>query len=175
MELTLPHVCPDSVWAHPKPCCRSSTSSCCGSARMWHASSLARATRCVRGSCLGAGSNSQRKLTTRPPQQLAGKTDARFVEGAFRLFRESLGVKTVLQPSQFLSQVRRGHKGKDAVEGTNGAEHRCWVLPCAGTPRMPMHVCMGRGGRGCATHAPSSWCCAATCRDLPSARCCCAM
>ena len=37
--------------------------------------------------------------------QLQGKTDQRFVDNAFKLFRGYLNVKTVLTPAQFLGQV----------------------------------------------------------------------
>lgn len=37
--------------------------------------------------------------------QLHGKTDERFVQCAFRAFRDVLGIKPVLTPSQFLDQV----------------------------------------------------------------------
>lgn len=38
--------------------------------------------------------------------QLRGKTDARFIEAAFRVFREYFRIKLVLSPHQFLEQVR---------------------------------------------------------------------
>lgn len=38
--------------------------------------------------------------------QLQGKTDKRFVEGAFRLARDCLGIRTVLTPAHFLEHVR---------------------------------------------------------------------
>lgn len=37
--------------------------------------------------------------------QLQGKTDQKFVEASFRLFRDCLNVKTVLTAAQFLEQV----------------------------------------------------------------------
>lgn len=37
--------------------------------------------------------------------QLSGKTDQRFVEAAFKLFRDHLNVKTALTPAHFLNQV----------------------------------------------------------------------
>jgi hypothetical protein len=37
--------------------------------------------------------------------QLLGKTDAKFVEVSFRLFRDSFGIKTVLSPTNFLEHV----------------------------------------------------------------------
>ena len=43
--------------------------------------------------------------------QLQGKTDQRFVEHSFKLFRDCLGVRTVLTTSQFLDQVRVHHMG----------------------------------------------------------------
>ncbi len=39
--------------------------------------------------------------------QLAGKTDLRFVECAFKLFRQALGIKPVITPAQFLEKVAR--------------------------------------------------------------------
>lgn len=39
--------------------------------------------------------------------QLQGKTDQRFVEGAFRYLRDNLNVRTVLSPAQFLEPVSR--------------------------------------------------------------------
>ncbi len=38
--------------------------------------------------------------------QLQGKTDQKFVEVAFRLFRDCFAIKTVLTPAHFLEQVR---------------------------------------------------------------------
>lgn len=38
--------------------------------------------------------------------QLQGKTDQRFIESSFKLFRDVLNVKTVLTPAQFFEQVR---------------------------------------------------------------------
>lgn len=37
--------------------------------------------------------------------QLQGKTDQRFVECAFKVFRGVLGIKPVVNPAQFLEQV----------------------------------------------------------------------
>lgn len=50
----------------------------------------------------------QRQLTLEPaavhawPSQLQGKTDQRFVEHAFKLFRDVMGLKPVITPTQFL-------------------------------------------------------------------------
>lgn len=38
--------------------------------------------------------------------QLQGKTDARFVEAAFKIFRDKFGLHPVLTAAQFLEQVR---------------------------------------------------------------------
>lgn len=43
--------------------------------------------------------------------QLLGKTDARFVEAAWRFLREKLDIKPALTPAQFLSEVRPGGTG----------------------------------------------------------------
>ncbi len=40
------------------------------------------------------------------PVQLQGKTDQRFIESSFKLFRDVLNVKTVLTSAQFFEQVR---------------------------------------------------------------------
>lgn len=37
--------------------------------------------------------------------QLQGKTDQRFVECAFKVFRDVFGIKPVVNPAQFLEQV----------------------------------------------------------------------
>jgi hypothetical protein len=50
----------------------------------------------------------QQRTNTTTQHQLHGKTDARFVEGAFRAAREVLGVRTALRHQQFLEQVRGG-------------------------------------------------------------------
>ena len=38
--------------------------------------------------------------------QLQGKSDARFVEAAFKIFRDKFGLRPVLTTAQFLEQVR---------------------------------------------------------------------
>lgn len=55
----------------------------------------------------GHGSPLNVKPCVRPPPtpQLQGKTDQRFVEAAFRLARDHLGVKTALTPAHFFAQV----------------------------------------------------------------------
>ena len=42
--------------------------------------------------------------------QLLGKTDQRFLENSFKLFRDCLGIRTVLTASQFLGQVRESEE-----------------------------------------------------------------
>jgi len=39
--------------------------------------------------------------------QLQGKTDARFVEAAFKIFRDKFGLRPVLTAAQFLEQASR--------------------------------------------------------------------
>lgn len=41
--------------------------------------------------------------------QLQGKTDARFVEAAFKIFRDKFGLRPVLTTAQFLEQVGTSH------------------------------------------------------------------
>lgn len=38
--------------------------------------------------------------------QLQGKTDARFVEAAFKIFRDKFGLRPVITAAQFLEQAR---------------------------------------------------------------------
>lgn len=66
---------------------------------------------------------------TPAPPQLQGKTDQRFVEGAFRLARDHLGVRTVLTPAHFFATV-----------GPRGA-HGC---ACAGPGCLPLHAARAR-------------------------------
>ncbi len=41
--------------------------------------------------------------------QLQGKTDQKFVEASFRLFRDCFNIRTVLTPANFLEQARNPH------------------------------------------------------------------
>lgn len=93
--------------------------------------------------------------------QLQGKTDQKFVENAFRLFRDCFAIKTVLTPAHFLDQV--GHVQLDELFGIlmqpHGDEHKqqqwskiyvAWASCCASTSLFN-----------------------AACRALRSASCCC--
>ena len=72
--------------------------------------------------------------------QLMGKTDQRFVENSFKLFRDCLGIRTVLTASQFLGQVGdRGAEGDQQYRGAHkGFVHACDAL-CLTSPSGSYH------------------------------------
>ena len=56
--------------------------------------------------------------------QLQGKTDQRFVENAFKLFRDCLGIRSVITAAQFLDQVG-GREGRMERRGLNQLSFIC--------------------------------------------------
>jgi hypothetical protein len=65
--------------------------------------------------------------------QLQGKTDQKFVETAFKLFREAFGIKTVLTPGNFLEQVR-GACGCGTQPARQALQSTCWHKHCRTAP-----------------------------------------
>ena len=78
------------------------------------------------------------------PLQLQGKTDQRFIEVAFKLFRDCFNIKTVLTPGHFLDQVGTGlwvaHSCR--AQDVPVADWSCMAMPCTGLRREEGAACV---------------------------------
>lgn len=90
-----------------------------------------------------------RQLTRAAASQLQGKTDQRFVEAGFKLFRDLLSVKTYLTPAQFFEQVRRHQQPAGSMHAT---PHRLPACQAWLTISLP-HVCRALPSARCCWHA----------------------